>query len=121
MSSHRRDHLAGIAKGSVPSHRHRDFKDERRAVRDKLEGQGTRLITSEELVDELMTWLAVLYKKCNKNKFFADTKYVAYVLTPEAILYGLHKIKGISMEAAQALMDMGPWLTHEEWVWYRNP
>ncbi|KAI8496576.1 hypothetical protein Bbelb_258750 [Branchiostoma belcheri] len=36
-----------------------------------------------------------------------------------AILYGLHKIKGISMEAAQQLMDKGPERSPEE-TWYRD-
>ncbi|CAH1242455.1 Hypp6724 [Branchiostoma lanceolatum] len=36
----------------------------------------------------------------------------------QAILYGLHEVKGISMEAAQELMAKGPGWTPEERMWY---
>ncbi|XP_035666198.1 uncharacterized protein LOC118409342 [Branchiostoma floridae] len=115
------DHLAGIYHGSVTSQRHQDFFSKDRAVREMLHGQGTGFITSDELAEELFSCLADLYHlRCEEDKNFADTKYVAFVLMPEAILYGLHKVKGISMEAAQKLMDKGPELFPAERTWYRE-
>ncbi|KAI8480271.1 nucleosome binding [Branchiostoma belcheri] len=115
-----KDHLAGIYQGSVLSQRHQDFVHKDRAVRAMLQGQGTGFITSDELAEDLFSCLSDLYLRCEEDKNFADTKYVACVLMPEAILYGLHKVKGISMEAAQELMDKGPELFPAERTWYRE-
>ncbi|CAH1254474.1 MUM1L1 [Branchiostoma lanceolatum] len=115
------DHLAGIYHGFVPSQRHQNFYHKDRAVRDRLQGQGTGFITSDELSEELFSCLADLYlQRCEADKNFADTKYVAYVLMPEAILYGLHKVKGISLEAAQKQMDKGPERFPAERAWYKD-
>ncbi|KAI8479684.1 nucleosome binding [Branchiostoma belcheri] len=115
-----KDHLAGIYQGSVLSQRHQDFVHKDRAVRAMLQGQGTGFITSDELAEDLFSCLSDLYLRCEEDKNFADTKYVACVLMPEAILYGLHKVKGISMKAAQELMDKGPELFPAERTWYRE-
>ncbi|XP_066288830.1 uncharacterized protein [Branchiostoma lanceolatum] len=115
------NHLTGIHNGSIPSQRHQAFYHVNRSVRGTLEGQGSGFITSDELADELFECLADLDVKCAEDRHFPDTKYVGYVLMPEAIVYGLHKVKDISMEAAQKLMDKGPEWTPEERVWFKNP
>ncbi|KAI8492685.1 hypothetical protein Bbelb_297260 [Branchiostoma belcheri] len=73
---------------------------------------------AKSVSEELFGWLTALHQRY-ANREVPDTKYVACVLMPEAILYGLHKIKGISMEAAQQLMDKGPERSPEE-TWYRD-
>ncbi|XP_078703251.1 uncharacterized protein LOC144928580 [Branchiostoma floridae x Branchiostoma belcheri] len=111
-------HLAGIYSGSIASTRHETFNHRRKAVRNKLEWQGTGYITSDDLHEELLQVLTQMHLRWETRNFI-DTKYVALVLMPEAIVYGLHKVEAISLEEAEKQMDKGPERAPDE-VWYKN-
>ncbi|KAI8514841.1 hypothetical protein Bbelb_074320 [Branchiostoma belcheri] len=70
-----------------------------------------------KLGDEFLTWAE--FKAALDNYQETTHAELSKISSKKAILYGLHKIKGISMEAAQQLMDKGPERSPEE-TWYRD-